>query len=104
MPTDEVMDFGGYSSKLSPATKRVLGQTPTDGSPVSSFLISIDGGLNEDRRSQLKPLVIEIRSVAGDVVAVTAHLEAVPELAALEFVRYIEIADLLYLEATPSVP
>ncbi len=94
-----------YSNKLSSATKRILSQAPKNENPTQTLLIRIDGELNEERRSQLNRLVIEIRSVAGDVVVVTASLQEVPRLAMLEFVNYIEVPSPMYRETKgPSVP
>lgn len=91
-----------YSQKLSPATKRILSQTPEDERSELSFLIRIDGELDEDRRSQLEPLVVDLRSVAGDIVVATAYPEAVPKLTALEFVKYVEASTPMFME--PAAP
>ena len=91
-----------YSRKLSSATKRILSLASEDENPESSFLIRIDGDLDEDRRSQLESLGINLGSVAGDVVVATAHLDIVPKLTALDFVSYVEAAGPMFLE--PSTP
>lgn len=93
-----------YSPKLSPSTKRLLMQISESENPELSFLIRIEGNLNEEQRLQLKPLVIEIRSEAGNIINVTAFLKSVPQLVALKFINYIEISGPMFLEKTPSVP
>jgi hypothetical protein len=103
-PTEEVNVLSEYAYKLSSATKRLLSQAPPAANPELSFLIRIDGDLTDARRGQLKPLVREIRSVAGDIVTVTAPLKAVSRIAALDFVRYLDASGPLYLEGKPPAP
>lgn len=86
------------SNKLSPATKRMLLETPATENCRSSFLISIVGDLNEERQSRLESLVIEIRSVAGNIVGIVAYVVSLPEIAALDFVSYIDASQSLYPE------
>ena len=96
-------DLSQYSDKLSSATKRLLSQTPKGANPELNFFIRIDGDLSGARRSQLESLG-EVRSVAGDIVTVAAPLKAVPKLAALEFVKYLDASGPMYLEAPRSDP
>lgn len=100
--TVDVNLMNRYSPKLSPYTKRLL--ISEGENQELSLLIRTEGDLNEEQRLQLSLLVIEIRAIAGDIVTVTAYLQAIPKLATLEFVNYIEASSPMYLEAAPSVP
>jgi hypothetical protein len=93
-----------YAHKLSPSTKRLLIQAEEGENPELSLLIRVEFDHEDEQRVLLESQVVEVRSIAGDIITVTAYMQAVPNLAALEFVKYIEVSGPLYPETTPSTP
>jgi hypothetical protein len=93
-----------HSAKLSPATKLRLSEMQTGENPVLNVLVRTDGSLDPAQRSQLEGTGATVRTVAGDVTTVMIPFDALPQLASLEFVSYVEVSRPLYPELQAGKP
>jgi hypothetical protein len=93
-----------HSAKLSPATKLRLSEMRTGENPVLNVLVRTDGSLDPSHRSQLEGTGATVRTVAGDVTTVMIPFDALPQLASLEFVSYVEVSRPLYPELQAGEP
>jgi hypothetical protein len=87
-----------HKAKLSPQLKQALMEPPTDENPTVVVLLRTEGTLNQAQRSALEEIGVKVRTVAGDVVAASLPLNAISNLATLDFVKYLELSGPLYPE------
>lgn len=63
-----------------------------------NLLLRTDGELNARQLKQLEEAGTRIRTAAGDIITVTTTAERLNDIAALDFVVYIELSAPLYPE------
>jgi hypothetical protein len=86
------------SDKLSPELTIYLIDLPLQDNPDLPVLFRIRDVLTTQRRSKIEALGCEIRSVAGDIVTANIPTRALLQLAALEFIIYIQLSRPLHPE------
>ncbi len=84
------------SQKLAPNVRLRLNQVPATENPQVEILVRIAGVLESGQRSQLEAAGMQIRGVMGEVVVGVINLRQIPHIAALDFVRYIELSSPVY--------
>lgn len=84
--------------KLSPEARRALADPDRDGEHRLDVLMVTHRPLEPGQRERLARIGCRVETVAGDVVTADLPVRALPELAALDFVRYVELSRPLHLE------
>jgi hypothetical protein len=90
------------SDKLSPELTIYLVDLPQEDNPVLPVLFRVKDELTTARRSKIEALGCEIRSVAGDIVTANIPSRSLLQLAALDFIAYIQRSRPLYPEPKGS--
>ena len=80
-----------YSSKLSSGTKRRLDELK-DPETLLNLLIRTDGELSDEQRKQLGKIEANIRTMAGNIITISAPARAINDIVSLEFVGFVEIS------------
>jgi hypothetical protein len=83
--------------KLSPEARRAF-EEEGDRERRVDVLMATHGRLEPAQRERLAEIGCRVGTVAGDVVTADLPAHALGELAALEFVRFVEVSRPLYAE------
>jgi hypothetical protein len=90
--------------KLGPAARRALADPERTAESPLNLMVATNGGLNPGQRERLAGIGCRLRTVTGDIVTADVPAGALPELVALDFVRYVELSRPLRLEQGGEPP
>lgn len=90
------------SRKLGPRVRQRIQHPRDEPGDRVGVLLATHGVLTDEGRARMEALGCHVRTVAGDVVTADLPPAALEELAALDFVRYVELSSSLHAEPRPD--
>lgn len=92
------VDFSKYRNKLSPASKRLLMiDNPAD-QAVLNILFQTEKTPSAQELAEINEIGCHVHTVAGDVLTGQVTAENIPRLAALDYVKSVDLSQPLFLE------
>lgn len=94
-------DHGELRKKLDARGRRRLAQGESSGSV--EFLLRTESNLTAEQREQLSGAGCQVHFETGNVLSAAGAVEHLPEIAALDFVRRIELSRSMFQERPASL-
>ena len=85
-------------ANLHPAVQRAIRDAAPGDERRADVMMATHGTLNDEQRRTVASLGASVRTIAGNIVTLDLPLSALKPLGELEFVRYVELAQPLWLE------
>lgn len=83
---------------LHPGVQRAIQESGAGDERRADVMMATHGVINAEQRARLAALACNVRTTAGDVITLDLPARSLSALGDLEFVRYVELAQPLWLE------